>query len=82
MASMPKREVAVPAGAERLLNVYEVAARLRVSSRQVWKLAAAGQIPQPLKLARSARWRASDIDRFIADGCSMAGDLEPMTTPS
>jgi predicted DNA-binding transcriptional regulator AlpA len=58
---------------DQLLTVHQVASRLRVSTRQVWKLAASDQMPRPLKLSRSARWRESDIARFIAGGCSMAG---------
>ncbi len=57
--------------AERMLNVREVAARLRISDRQVRKLARAGRIPAPAKLGGSTRWREADLDRFIAAGCEM-----------
>ena len=49
-----------------LLTVKNVAERLNVSVRQVWKLSASGRLPGPIRLARSARWRESDIDQFIA----------------
>lgn len=55
--------------AERLLKVNEVAERLGVSSRQIWKLAASERLPAPVRLARSVRWRESDIARFIELGC-------------
>lgn len=52
-----------------LMTVREVAAMLKVSQRQVWKLTSAGRLPAPIRLGRSVRWRASDIDKFIALGC-------------
>lgn len=57
---------AQPAG-DRLLTVGEVARLLSVSTRQVWKLRASKRLPPGVKLSRSARWRASDIARFIAE---------------
>jgi mRNA interferase RelE/StbE len=53
---------------DRLLSVRDVAARLRVSTRQVWKLASWGRLPKPVRLGRSVRWRESDIRRFVARG--------------
>ncbi|MBI4718083.1 MAG: helix-turn-helix domain-containing protein [Planctomycetes bacterium] len=52
-----------------LLTCREVAARLKLSGRQVYKLAASGKLPRPLKVARSTRWRADEIDDFIGRGC-------------
>lgn len=52
-----------------LLNVKDLAARLRVSSRQIWKLCAMGRLPAPVRLSRSVRWRAADIDRWVRLGC-------------
>jgi excisionase family DNA binding protein len=54
-----------------LLTVRQVAAQLNVSTRQVWKLASSGRLPAPVRLARSVRWRESDIARFIECGCDM-----------
>ena len=52
-----------------LLTVKDVAARLRISQRQVWKLLASGRIPAPVRISRSVRWRAGDITRWIELGC-------------
>ena len=52
-----------------LLNVIDVAARLRISPRQVWKLVSSGRLPEPVRLSRSVRWRESDIDEWIEAGC-------------
>lgn len=57
--------------ADRLLTVRDVAERLNISTRQVWKLLAAQKLPEPLRLSRSVRWRESDITRFIACGLDM-----------
>ena len=56
---------------DRLLTVHDVAKRLGISTRQVWKLVKLGQVPPPLKLARSARWKESAISAFIANGCKL-----------
>lgn len=61
---------------DKLLTVQEVAARLGVSSRQVWKLAASDRLPAPVRLARSVRWRESDIQRFIELGCPSREQFE------
>lgn len=59
-----------------LLNVKDVSARLRISQRQVWKLLASGRIPEPVRLSRSVRWRADDIDEFIRLGCPSQEQFE------
>ena len=58
-------------GMEKLLDVRGVADRLRVSTRQIWKLVSSGRVPRPVRLSRSVRWRESEIDRFIRAGCDM-----------
>lgn len=54
-----------------LLTAQDVAARLKVSPRQVFKLASSGRLPKPLKVARSTRWRESDISAWIVNGGKM-----------
>ena len=56
---------------DRLLTVHEVAKLLGISTRQIWKLVKLGQVPAPLKLARSARWRQTEIFSFIANGLKL-----------
>ena len=72
LRSMRKKIEEPEAEGGRLLAVREVAGRLGVSSRQVWKLAGEGKMPAPVRLAGSVRWRSSDIDQFIESGCNMA----------
>ena len=54
---------------EQLLDVKALAARLAVSPRTVQRMADAGHLPGRVNLLRSVRWRESDIDRWLADGC-------------
>ena len=55
-----------------LLTDGDVARLLKLSRRQVWKLLAMERICKPVRMGRSVRWRAADIEWFIAVGCDMA----------
>ncbi len=57
--------------ADRLLSVRQVADRLGVSTRQVWKLASSGRLPEPVRLGRSVRWKESCLAEFLRVGCDM-----------
>ena len=49
-----------------LLTVREVARRLSISERTVWRWTALGLLPIPVHPhARSTRWRAADIERYL-----------------
>jgi excisionase family DNA binding protein len=49
-----------------LLSSRQVANRLSVSVRTVWRLVAAGRLAEPLRYNRKlVRWRSDDVDRFI-----------------
>ncbi len=54
---------------ETLLTARDVAAALKVSPRQIWKMLSSGKLVEPVRLGRSVRWRAEDIDEFIRLGC-------------
>ena len=53
----------------QMLTVRDVAARLRISTRQVRKLLASGRIVAPERISRSVRWRADLVDLWIVLGC-------------
>lgn len=57
----------------RLLDIKQVSARLCMSVRAIHRMRDTGKMPQPLKLGRSARWRSSDIEAWIQDGCRDVG---------
>ena len=48
-----------------LLNASEVAAALGVSQRSVWRLSATGEIPPPVRIGRSVRWRRAAIESWL-----------------
>lgn len=51
-----------------LLTVTGLARQLKISVRQVWKMHSSGNLPSPIKLGRSVRWRAVEIARWLDAG--------------
>ena len=56
----------------RFLTVAEVAAQLRVSNMTVYRLIKAGELGA-LRVGKSYRLRADDIDRYLAAQYTEAG---------
>ena len=48
-----------------LLTDRQVGQALGVSSRLIWKLAATGELPRPLKIGRASRWRREDVTAYV-----------------
>jgi excisionase family DNA binding protein len=49
-----------------LLTSQQVADRLSISVRTLWRLVARGIFPQPIRYNRKlVRWKAADIDHYI-----------------
>ena len=57
-----------------LLSADQLASRLGVSARTIWRLASGQRMPSPLRLGRAVRWRSSDIEAWIAAGCPESGN--------
>ena len=53
----------------KLGDVRAVADKLDCSPRHIYRMADAGRMPAPLRLASLVRWDLEEIDRWIADGC-------------
>ncbi len=51
-----------------LLTVTDMAKELKISARQVWKMLSRGDLPSPIKLGRSVRWRSAEIARWLEAG--------------
>jgi excisionase family DNA binding protein len=50
-----------------LMTAQQVADRLSISVRTVYRLVARGVLPPPVRFNRKlVRWKRSDIDRYIA----------------
>ena len=56
-----------------LLTIRELAKVLKLSPRSIWRLVKNHQLPVPVRIGGSIRWRAEDIIRWINDGCQEAG---------
>jgi excisionase family DNA binding protein len=53
-----------------LIDVQEVARRLGISDRTVWRLNSAGKLPKPITIGqKSKRWRADEIAAWVEAGC-------------
>jgi excisionase family DNA binding protein len=52
-----------------LLPASHVAKLLKVSTRTLWRLVAAGKLVRPIKIGRSVRWRKDELMQWISAGC-------------
>lgn len=52
-----------------LWNDVKLASKLGVSRSMIHKLNAAGKLPPPVRLGRCLRWRAAEINAWLAAGC-------------
>jgi len=52
----------------RLLTASELAGLLRVDERTLRQLRGQGGFPEPIQVGRRLRWRAADIERWVAQG--------------
>ena len=52
-----------------LLDIRAVATLLNCSVRHIHRLRDGGRMPQPVKLGSLSRWRRSELEAWIADGC-------------
>jgi len=55
--------------AATLLNVREVSEMLGISERTIYRLSDAADMPQPVKLGASVRWRKQELENWVDDGC-------------
>jgi predicted DNA-binding transcriptional regulator AlpA len=56
-------------GGKELLRAREVAQRLGLGARTVWRLSRLGQLPAPVRFGpggRIVRWKATEIARYVA----------------
>lgn len=52
-----------------LCDVREVAAALGVTTRTIWRMRDSGQMPTPIRVRGSVRWRRADVEQWIEAGC-------------
>ena len=58
-----------PSVESAMLDVGQVAALLRCSTRHVYRLADAGKMPRPFKLGALVRWRRAALLAWLEAGC-------------
>jgi predicted DNA-binding transcriptional regulator AlpA len=56
-------------GAAEMLDSKGVATMLGCSPRHAVRMADTGRMPRPIKLGALTRWRRTEIEAWIADGC-------------
>ena len=57
---------AIPFLPKDLLTAQDVARRLSIGVRTLWRMVAQGKLPRPIRYTRKlVRWKATDIDRYI-----------------
>ena len=52
-----------------LVNARELAKVLSVSERTLYRLKSTGELPPPIVLGGSVRWRLTEIRQWIGNGC-------------
>jgi excisionase family DNA binding protein len=57
-----------------LLTVHELASILKLSHRSIWRLVRSSQLPAPIHLGSSTRWRAADIAAWLKRGGTAAAE--------
>jgi excisionase family DNA binding protein len=55
-----------------LITAAELARLLQVSTRTLWRLRSAGELPEAVRLGGAVRWRLDEIKKWIAGGCRMS----------
>ena len=54
----------------KYLNLRDVADRYKCHSSSVWRWAADGRFPKPIKIGGCTRWIAAELDQFEEDAMS------------
>jgi excisionase family DNA binding protein len=62
-----------------LITARQVAASLGVSLRTVRSWDSGGRLPRPVRIGRSTRWRAEELQRWTSAGCPRRVDWEAQT---
>ena len=52
-----------------LITAVQLADLLSISERTLYRLKSTGQLPKPISLGGSVRWRLAEVRSWIAQGC-------------
>jgi len=59
------------------VSAKELSLMLGISVRQIWRLRATGQLPKPIYLGSSVKWKINEIAEWVESNCP---DLETWQT--
>ena len=62
-------EASIQSLACELITASQLADLLNISERTLYRLKSSGQLPRPIHLGGSVRWRLTDIRDWIDKGC-------------
>ena len=67
----------MPSETQQLLTRPEVESRSRLATSTIYRLMRSGQFPEPIRIGpRAVRWRASDLDAWLARRPYARGEAE------
>ena len=64
-STQPIDAMTTQGGKDQLVDLEDVAARLVVSKRSVWRLIASGDLVPPVKIGRLVRWFEADLQSYL-----------------
>ena len=59
-----------------LITANQLAKLLSISERTLYRLKSTGQLPAPIVLGGSVRWRLTEVRDWIANGCPTPPEFE------
>lgn len=57
-----------------LISADELARLINISTRTLWRLLSARQVPEPIRIGGSTRWRLDQVRQWIEQGCPPQGE--------
>ena len=67
-----------PAADDFLISGEQLAGRLGISKRTLWRLDASGKLPLPVRIGGSVRWSSEEITLWIKARCPSRLEWERM----
>jgi excisionase family DNA binding protein len=52
-----------------LITARQLADKLQISTRTLWRMLSAKRLPAPIRLGGIVRWRSDEIEEWISSGC-------------
>jgi predicted DNA-binding transcriptional regulator AlpA len=59
-----------------LISAEQLAEKLQISARSVWRLLSKGEIIEPVRFGGTTRWHLAKVEAWIAEGCPVPSNAE------